>query len=65
MNAWTMAKYAVALVGLALVLGADRIGPHWIGYPGLGLIVAAFLLRYPQRRALRHPAAPPESPPPG
>jgi len=60
MNGWTVAKYALVLAGLALVFGADRLGARWAGYPGLGLIVAAFLLRYPQRRALRKDA--PEGP---
>lgn len=48
-----MAKYALALAGIALVLVADRVGVRWIAYPGLGLIVVGFLLRFPQRRAHR------------
>lgn len=59
MNGWTVAKYALAIAGLALVLGADRVGMRWLGYPGLALIAVAFLLRYPQRRAKRR-SAPPE-----
>lgn len=62
MNGWTVAKYALALAGLALVIGADRFGVRWLGYPGLGLIVLAFLLRYAQRRAARN-AAPPSGGP--
>lgn len=58
MNGWTIAKYLLAIAGLALVLGADRIGMRWLGYAGLGLIVGAFLLRYPQRRAMRKNASP-------
>ena len=61
MNGWTVAKYALAVAGLVLVVGADRVGLPWLGYLGLGLIVVAFLLRYPQRRALRR-ATPPSEP---
>ena len=53
MNGWTLAKYALAIAGLALVVGADRFGVRWLGYPGLALIALAFLLRYPQRRMAR------------
>ena len=49
-SGWTLAKYALALAGLALVLLADQTGKKWLGYPGLGLILAAFLLRFLQRR---------------
>ena len=62
MNGWTLAKYALMLVGLALVVGAERVGMRWLGYPGLALIVLAFLLRYAQRRAARRGAPPPEGP---
>lgn len=58
LNGWTVAKYLLAVAGLALVLGADRLGMRWLGYAGLGLIVGAFLLRYPQRRAMRKNAPP-------
>jgi hypothetical protein len=58
MSGWTIAKYALVLAGLALVFGADRLGARWAGYPGLGLIVVAFLLRYLQRRAQRRPPPP-------
>lgn len=50
MNPWTVAKYALALAGLGLVVMADQIGRRWIGYAGLGLLVVAFLLRFAQRR---------------
>lgn len=50
MSGWTLAKYALALAGLALVLLADQTGKKWLGYPGLGLILAAFLVRFLQRR---------------
>lgn len=57
MNGWTLAKYACALSGVALVLAADRFGLGWLAYPGVGLLVVGFLLRFPQRRAMRreHP----------
>lgn len=45
MSHWTWIKYAMALAGLALVLTADRLGHHWLGYVGLALIVGAFVLR--------------------
>jgi hypothetical protein len=60
-SGWTVAKYLLAVAGLVLVVGADRVGMPWLGYAGLGLIVVAFLLRYPQRRALRR-AVPPSEP---
>lgn len=60
MSGWTLAKYALALAGVALVIAADRIGVRWVGYSGLGLIALAFLLRYPQRRAARGKDTPPE-----
>ena len=49
-SAWTLGKYALALAGLALVLVADQTGKKWLGYPGLGLILAAFLVRFVPRR---------------
>jgi len=49
-NGWILAKYALALSGLALVLGADSLGRPWVGYIGLGLLIAAFALRFIQRR---------------
>jgi hydrogenase/urease accessory protein HupE len=50
MTGWAVAKYALALAGVALVLLADRVGVHWLSFVGLALIVVAFLLRFPQRR---------------
>ena len=47
---WAFAKYLLALAGVALVIGADRIGRPWVGYVGLGVLVVAFLLRFLQRR---------------
>jgi hydrogenase/urease accessory protein HupE len=52
-NGWTIAKYLLALAGIALVVAADRHGVRWIAYPGLGLIAVGFLLRFPERRARR------------
>ena len=40
-NGWLLAKYALTLVGLGLVLAADRFGRTWLGYVGLALIVLA------------------------
>ena len=51
MNGWMLAKYALTLVGIGLVLAADRFGRTWLGYAGLAIIVLAFLLRFLQRRA--------------
>lgn len=49
-SGWTLAKYALALAGLVLVLLADQTGRKWLGWPGLGLLAVAFLLRFLQRR---------------
>jgi len=49
-NGWVLAKYALALSGIALVLLADRVGRSWLGYVGIGLVAVAFLLRFLQRR---------------
>jgi len=57
-NGWTIAKYVLALAGIALVVAADRYGVRWIAYPGIGLIAVGFLLRFPQRRARRRGEAP-------
>lgn len=46
---WTGIKYALALLGLALVLAAPRYDLPWLGYIGLGLIAVAFLLRFKYR----------------
>lgn len=63
MNGWTLAKYALMLAGLGLVLAADDFGRRWLGYAGLAIIVLAFLLRFLQRRAAAKADAP--SVPPG
>ena len=47
---WTMAKYALAVLGLAIVVGADQLGRPVFGYVGLLLIGTAFLLRFLPRR---------------
>jgi len=52
-NGWTLAKYALALAGISLVLAADDLGRGWLGYVGLGLLVVAFALRFAQRRMER------------
>lgn len=49
MTAWTIGKYALALAGLAIVVGANRLGRPAFGYAGLVLIAAAFLLRFVER----------------
>ena len=49
MNGLTLAKYVLALGGVAVVLAADRLGVPWLGWVGLGLIIAAFLLRFWRR----------------
>jgi hypothetical protein len=56
MTAWTLAKYVLALGGVALVLLGDDLGRPWVGFVGIGLILMAFLLRFPQRRATRQDA---------
>lgn len=53
LNGWTIAKYLCAVGGIALVLLADRLNLPWLGYVGIGVILAGFVLRYPQRRAMR------------
>jgi hypothetical protein len=45
-NALTLAKYALALSGVAIVLAADRWEKPQLGWLGLGLILAAFFLRF-------------------
>ena len=49
MNGWTLAKYVLAIGGVAVVLLADRYGVRWLGWPGFGLVLAAFFLRFWQR----------------
>jgi len=50
MSGWTIAKYVLALSGVAMVLLAENMGVRWLGYVGLVPIVVAFLLRFPQKR---------------
>jgi predicted MFS family arabinose efflux permease len=49
MNAWTLAKYVLALAGVLIVILADRYGVPFLGWVGLGLVLAAFFLRFWQR----------------
>lgn len=49
MTSLTMAKYALALAGIALVLYGERIAQRWLGYAGIGLVVIAFFLRFVRR----------------
>lgn len=49
MNGLTLAKYALALSGVAIVIGADRLGRTDLGWVGLGLILAAFFMRFWRR----------------
>ncbi len=51
LSGWTLAKYVLALAGLALVLLGDTLQRSWISYAGLGLIGAAFVLRFARRLA--------------
>jgi len=48
-NALTLAKFALALTGVAIVLAADHFGKPDYGWIGLGLILAAFFLRFWRR----------------
>ena len=56
MSGLTLAKYVLALGGVVIVLGADRLGRPGLGWIGLGLILAAFFLRF-----WRHPNAQPRN----
>lgn len=49
MNAWTLAKYVLALGGVLIVILADKYGVPNLGWLGLGLVLAAFFLRFWQR----------------
>lgn len=61
MSALTLAKYALALSGVAIVLAADRWGKPQLGWVGLGLILAAFFLRFWRRgKAERRNGSAPE-----
>ena len=56
MTGWTYAKYLLARAGIALVLAGESTGRRWLGYIGIGLLVAAFLLRFVQRARERKAA---------
>ena len=58
MNALTLAKYALALSGVAIVLAGDRWGKPLLGWLGLGLILAAFFLRFWRRASARQSSEP-------
>ena len=49
MNAWSLAKALLAVGGVLLVLLADRFGVPFLGWAGLGFVLAAFFLRFWQR----------------
>jgi hydrogenase/urease accessory protein HupE len=55
LNGWTIAKYVLAVAGLALVVTGDRVNMRWLGLVGIGLIAVAFLLRF-KHRVPRHRA---------
>ncbi len=61
MNGWTLAKYVLALGGVLIVVLADRFGVPALGWVGLGLVLAAFFLRFWQRAKAqpRNGSAPP------
>ena len=54
MNSWSLAKVALVFVGVSLVLTADRFAMPLLAWVGLGLVLAAFFLRFWQR-AKAHP----------
>ena len=49
MNPWTLAKVILSLAGVVIVVLADRYGVPFFGWVGLGLVLAAFFLRFWQR----------------
>jgi len=49
MSGLTIAKYVLALGGVAIVLAGDRWGMPQLGWLGLGLILSAFFLRFWRR----------------
>ena len=49
MNSWSLAKLVLALAGVLIVILADRFGVPTLGWLGLGLVLAAFFLRFWQR----------------
>ncbi len=61
MNGWTLAKYVLAIGGVAIVILADRYGVPQLGWLGLGFVLAAFFLRFWQRaKAKPRNETPPE-----
>ena len=50
MSGWLLAKYVLTLGGVALVLLGDRVGLRWVSIAGLAVLIAAFSLRFIQRR---------------
>ncbi len=62
MTGWSLAKYVLALAGVAIVLLADKFGVPRLGWVGLGLVLAAFFLRFWQRaKAKRREDSTPEA----
>jgi hypothetical protein len=60
MNGWSLAKLVLALAGVLIVILADRFGVPWLSWLGLGLVLAAFFLRFWQRKAqARNESSPP------
>jgi hypothetical protein len=53
MTGWTLAKYLLALSGVLIVIFADKFGAPSFGWIGLGLVLAAFFLRFWQRARSR------------
>lgn len=49
MSGWTLAKYLLAVGGVLIVLLAGRYDLPFLGWAGLGLVLAAFFLRFWQR----------------
>ncbi len=49
MSGLTLAKYVLALGGVAIVLAADRLDAPWLGWLGLGFVLSAFFLRFWRR----------------
>jgi len=48
-SGWSLAKVVLALGGVLIVVLADRFGVPRLGWVGLGLVLAAFFLRFWQR----------------
>lgn len=44
--AWTLAKYVLALAGIALILYSNNSGQRWLGHLGIGLVAVGFILRF-------------------